>query len=169
MKSNRALILASLLIVSMSTFACPPGSVLQTGVGSQMCVPIPGMSGSASQPSATPARPAAPVWATRWGAIAIDMAMDGTGVSAVSGMKREGQASKSALQACKKKGGTQCMVKITYHDQCAVVVTGDKVFGTSSAISVEEAARIGIDWCNGQGDTNCRLYFSDCSLPERIR
>lgn len=164
-KFNRPFILASLSLVSANDGVCLPGSALQTGVDWQMYVPIPGMSERTSGPPA----PASPAWATRWGAIVVDMAMGGTGVSAVSGMKTEGQASKSAMHACKKKNGTRCTVKITYHDQCAAVITGDTVFSTASAASVEEVARIAIDWCNGQGGTNCRLYFSDCSYPERIR
>ncbi|QQP99850.1 DUF4189 domain-containing protein [Lysobacter enzymogenes] len=123
------------------------------------------MTGNDSQ--SAPSSP--PVWASRWGAIAVDLAIGGTGVSAVSGTKTERQASKGALQACKKKGGTQCSLRLTYRDQCAAVVTGEKVFSTTSAISTEEAARIGIDWCKKQNDTNCHLYFSDCSLPERVR
>lgn len=156
--------LAAGLFLLIPAHACPPGTVAQKGTGWQGCAPNPG----STQPSArTDDAPA--IWANRWGAIAVDMAANGTGVSAVSGIASERQASKGALQACKRKGGTQCEVRLTYHDQCAAVVTGDKVFSVTSAASVEEATRNGIDWCNRQGDTNCHSHFSDCSLAERVR
>lgn len=151
------------LALSLSANACPPGTAPRQGVGWQGCAPVPGTAGSGQPSSAPKSR-----WATRWGAVAVDMAINGTGVSAVSGMTRERQASSSALQACKRKGGTQCEVRLTYYDQCVAVVTGDRGFTTNSAATVEEATQIGIEKCNRQGDTNCRLHFSDCSLPEKI-
>ncbi|QWP76227.1 DUF4189 domain-containing protein [Lysobacter sp. K5869] len=165
MKFSKPILVASLLGLAMKANACPPGSTLQQGVGWQMCVPIPGMSGAAPQPSPS----VAPAWATRWGAIAIDMVGGGVGIGAARGMRKERQATNAAIRSCKQKGGTRCTVQITYRDQCAVVISGDKGFVVSNAASVEEATRIGTDRCNTEGNTNCSLYFSDCSFPERVR
>lgn len=84
-------------------------------------------------------------------------------------MKNKKKAEYLALSACKKKGGRRCEVEISYYNQCAVIVLGNEAVSSSSAASLDEAKIRGIDKCIQAGDTNCEIYFSECSLPERIR
>ncbi|MBT2746929.1 MULTISPECIES: DUF4189 domain-containing protein [unclassified Lysobacter] len=142
--------------------ACAPGEWLQQGAGWQMCVPMPGMSGNASQPGNSE-----PVWEDRWGAIAVDDIDNGVGIGSASDMRRKGQAEKAALTACKKKGGTRCAIKLTYYSQCAVLVWRDHGFNATGAPTIEKATQIGMEKCNKAKDTNCEVYFSDCSPQSR--
>ena len=157
-----------LLVLSLApyvAFACPPGTVPQQGMGWQGCAPAPGTAPSPSSRSQPQE-----VWADRWGAIAVDTIPTGSvGFSAVTGMKRKGQAEKSALKACRDKGGKQCEIMIAYHNQCAVLIWGDRTINTSGAASEELAKQRSLDKCNLANDTNCEIFYSGCSLPQRIQ
>lgn len=117
-------------------------------------------SGNNLPPSEAPAR-----YLNRWGAIA-------TGKNATLGsavdMESERDAKRVALKACQEKGGVECKLEIAYRNQCATLVTGDSVFNTSSAPTAEEAAEMGIAKCR-EADVNCRVYYSECSLPVRAQ
>ncbi|MBT2746926.1 MULTISPECIES: DUF4189 domain-containing protein [unclassified Lysobacter] len=147
-----------------SAIACAPGEWLQQGAGWEMCVPMPGMSGNNQQPVTS-----TPVWADRWGAIAVDKSNVAAGIGSASGMKRKGQAERAALKDCQNKGIARCKVKLAYYSQCAALVWGDHSSSINSAPSKEQAIQIGMDRCFQAKDTNCEVYFSDCSFPERIR
>lgn len=102
-------------------------------------------------------------WETTWGAIAGHSSKPilGTAVGANS----EAQAREIALQDCKAKGGgAGCRLDIAYHNQCAVLVTGDNIYITYSAASIKRAAELGMAEC-GKADTNCRVYYSACTEP----
>lgn len=158
-------LLILLFFTPFSALSCPPGEWLQQGVGWQMCVPIPGAQGNTS-----PAERAEPAWADRWGAIAVDRVPTGSvGFGAATAMKRKSQAERAAINACRAKGGKKCEVMITYHNQCASLVWGDQGFSTSGAASEEEAARRGMSKCTLANDTNCEIFYSGCSLPERVQ
>ena len=117
-------------------------------------------SGNNLPPSVT-----SPRYQNRWGAIATGKnATLGTAVD----MESERDAKRVALKACQDKGGVQCKLEIAYRNQCATLVTGDSVFNTSSAPTVEEAAEMGIAKCR-EADSNCRVYYSECSLPVRAQ
>ncbi|MBT2746927.1 DUF4189 domain-containing protein [Lysobacter sp. ISL-42] len=58
--------------------------------------------------------------------MAVDLTNGGVGIGSASGMKKEDQAEKSALLACKDKGGTRCSVRITYSNQCASLIWGSQ-------------------------------------------
>jgi hypothetical protein len=109
---------------------------------------------------------AEPKWADRWGAIAADPKNAKLGVAV--NMESEIEAKQAALQDCQKVGGSGCSVEIAYYNQCAVLVTGDSRFNTSRGPTIEAATKYAMDVCNG-GDENCRVYYSGCSLPERIQ
>lgn len=156
-------LLLGLLFIS-TVHACPPGTIAQQGIGWQGCAPVPGTSGSYSSTSGATA-----VWANRWGAVAIDMTLGGAGISSSSGMDKRKTAERLALAACRRKGGTQCKIEISYYNQCAVIALGSKAFSSSSAASLEEAKRLGLEKCSQSGDINCEVHFSECSFPERVR
>ncbi|WP_206409374.1 DUF4189 domain-containing protein [Lysobacter enzymogenes] len=147
-----------------NSFGCPPGEWLQQGAGWQMCVPIPGMQNRTSGPPSS-----APVWATRWGAIAVNESDIAAGVGSASGMVGKRLAESAALRACREKGINGCKVKFTYKNQCAAIVWGDHGSNVSGAASIEMATRVGLDKCVKDKDTNCEVYFTECSYPERLR
>jgi len=48
------------------------------------------------------------------------------------------------------------------------MIVGSKKYNTSSAATPEEATRNGMRTCNAS-DTNCRVYYADCSFAERVQ
>lgn len=154
----------SLCLVSAGALACPPGTVLQQGIGWQGCAPIVG-----TEPSSQSRSASREVWEDRWGAIALDDANIAAGIGSASGMRRRATAEKSALTDCKQKGIERCKVKFTYHSQCAVIVWGDQNSNITGAPSIEQATEIGMKKCEEAKDTNCETLFSECSYPERTQ
>lgn len=140
---------------------CPPGYYPVNSPGVMGCAPITNSESGGVQRTAPRA-----AWADRWGAIATDGENSILGTSV--GMRSKRQAEKTALTQCREKGGNQCEVDLAFYNQCAVLVTGDRMFTTQGAASAEEAARIGMERCN-KTDVNCHVYYSDCSFAERIR
>ena len=63
-----------------------------------------------------------PQWKRTWGAIAADGVSAALGTASGEDSKR--RAEKAALQRCRDQGGTQCVLDVSYYDQCAVLVTG---------------------------------------------
>ncbi len=116
-------------------------------------------------PSLENAAPPQERWADRWGAIATDA--DNAKLGAVVGMASETKAKRAALETCKNNGGTNCRIDISYYNQCAVLVTGDRMYSTARGATVEEAEKLGFGKCQN-ADVNCRVYYSDCSLPVRM-
>ncbi|WP_206410872.1 DUF4189 domain-containing protein [Lysobacter enzymogenes] len=136
--------------------ACPPGSVLQKGNGWEGCV----------QTSAAPGQ-SGPNWKTQWGAIATDGANAALGTSTEADSRKV--AEKTALKQCKQDGGINCKIKLAYHDQCASLISGDRLFFVQSAGTLDQSVSDGIDRCRSAGDTNCTEHYSGCSLPKRVR
>lgn len=149
-----------------NAIACPPGTVPQQGIGWQGCAPVPGTGASTPSRSASQGVDA---WEDRWGAIAVDETQNGIGIGSASGMKHKWQAEKAALKKCRNKGGSRCSVKFSYYSQCTAVVWGSNGFTINGAATKDQAAEIGIGKCKQANDTNCDVYFSDCSYPMRIR
>ena len=147
-----------------NAIACPPGTVPQQGTGWQGCAPVPGT--GPSTPSYSAPRE---IWEDRWGAIAVDDSNIAAGIGSATGMKRKSQAERAALKSCKSKGIPQCKVKLAYYSQCAALVWGDQSSSINSAPTKEQAIQIGMDRCTQAKDTNCEVYFSDCSYAEQVR
>ncbi len=151
-----------LLIIAGAAAACPegqqPAGNPTTGNPSG-CVPYAGS--QQSQPSAPQV-----IWETRWGAIATDVVRGKLG--SVVGMPNKRKAQQVAISQCRANGGTKCTVDIAYYNQCAVMIVGSKKYNTSSAATLEEATRNGMQTCNAS-DTNCRVYYADCSFAERVQ
>ena len=141
---------------------CPDGYYPANAPGVMGCAPIPDYDDGGNASSAA----ARTAWADRWGAIATD------GPNAIlgsaTGMSSRRKAEKAALSECGAKGGNNCKIDLAFHNQCAVLVTGDIGHLIQSAATVEEATRLGVEKCN-ESDANCRAFFSACSLPEVVR
>jgi hypothetical protein len=140
--------------------ACPNG----VAPGSSQCGQSPTYHGVTPTPSA----PQSPQirWADRWGAIATDGASASIGTAVQ--MRSQRKAKKAALKVCRAKGGQKCEIDLAYHNQCAVMVLGDKKYFMQGAPTIEKASQVGRQKCS-KSDTNCRIYYSGCSLPVRIQ
>lgn len=146
-----------------------PGGMQPNG---QICVPIPGYGTTNHISSPSSAQPAA-IWSDRWGAVAVtgkSLADDGAsvvGMASSTSSKRE--ARQEALDHCAEKGGVDCRLQMIYKNQCAAVSWGAEkgrfVVGDSIADAEEQAMRKCID----DGDSDCVIYYSDCSLPVRVQ
>lgn len=101
-------------------------------------------------------------WKSTWGAIAADGPRGILG--GVTDMDDKQSAENAALSQCRTSGGQNCKIELAYHNQCAVLVTGDKKYLVQSAATIPEATRLGIGKCS-QEDANCRVYYSGCSMP----
>jgi Domain of unknown function (DUF4189) len=153
-----------LLSTSNLVFAengCPDGMTPFQNGGDPVpkCYPIQGSENTA------PAQPRGR-WETRWGAIATDGSSAAVGT--VIGLKSKRQATTTAMKQCRAKGGKACKVIGSYYNQCAVIVSGDKQHQAISAATINEAAEIGMSKCSSI-DTNCRVYYAECSPPVWIQ
>lgn len=151
--------------VAYAEHGCQDGFIPVNQGSGQTCVADYNLPYWKNQSNAASA-PVGPRWKTTWGAIATDGGNSILGTSV--GMYSKRQAEKAALAQCREKGGSQCEVDLAFYNQCAVLVTGDRMFTTQGAASAEEAARIGMERCN-KTDVNCHVYYSDCSPAERVR
>lgn len=105
-------------------------------------------------------------WRTTWGAIATDNVKGVLGSVVERASKND--ASNAALAECRSKGGADCKVDLAYFNQCAAVVVGAKEYRLYGAATVDEAAQRGLNVCN-KSDSNCRVYFTECSKPIFVR
>lgn len=159
-----AVSLLSLSGHSMAEGGCPAGMIPYSGTDINSCGPIPA---GYYESSATAPRPDPPVrWADTWGAIATDGIKGSLGTAVRMPSKEE--AKRTALSQCRANGGLNCEVDLEYYNQCAVMVVGDKGYNTARAATIEKATQLGEKTC-GSTDTNCRVYYADCSLARRIQ
>jgi hypothetical protein len=100
-------------------------------------------------------------WEKTWGAIAADGARGILGAAVGAGS--EDAARQRALAECRSKGGG-CKVELAYRNQCAVLVTGDKLYNAVSSSSIERATELSMKECQSK-DSNCRVYYSACTEP----
>jgi Domain of unknown function (DUF4189) len=105
-------------------------------------------------------------WEDRWGAFAADGPSGILGTA--KGMTSKREAEKAALSQCKNRGGRACEVDLAFHNQCAVLVTGDNGYIVQGAPTVEQASQIGMQKCTALG-SNCRVYHFECSMSELVQ
>ncbi|MBX9403418.1 DUF4189 domain-containing protein [Lysobacter sp. BMK333-48F3] len=163
MKARLCLVVLALAFWAGGAYAqCPAGI---PSAGNPQCVPpnAPGWGHNSS--SGEPARPE-PVWKRTWGAIAADGVSAALGTA--SGIDSRESAEQIALMECSERGGKDCVLDVSYYDQCAVLVTGDKRYLVQTAVSIERATEVGMQKCNAK-DTNCRVYYSNCTAPIRVQ
>jgi len=137
---------------------CPDGEYPQQGPGWRTCVPIPGASNE------TQTRPAFR-WKSNWGAIAADKATASLGTTTTA--SSEDDAEQAAIKDCKARGGSRCEILITVQNACMAMVVGATRLNAKVGSTKSEAEGRGMALCNQQ-DTNCAVYYSACSVPERL-
>ena len=159
------LLLVSLLILSRIAYAedgCPPGMIPEGGPGVRSCRPIPGYNQDQSSASGPTIR-----WMSKWGAIATDTKTGGFGVSVNKNSRTE--AEYAAIADCKARGGKNCQIETWYGNRCAATVMGDNTHSANNADTEADSIQLGMKVCNEAGDKNCHVYYSGCSLPQRIQ
>ncbi|RYF58706.1 MAG: DUF4189 domain-containing protein [Cytophagaceae bacterium] len=106
-------------------------------------------------------------WERRWGAITTDAVKGVIGVTV--DQRSEGEASQAAVADCKRQGGVNCRIDVTYDNQCAVLVVGANGYNTPNAATRARATELGMKTCRDSGSPDCRVLYSACSLPVRVR
>ncbi|MFK3649761.1 DUF4189 domain-containing protein [Lysobacter enzymogenes] len=140
---------------------CPDGFTPNAaGTPGMQCIPIGGQTRPGSPSTASEQ------WSARWGAIAADNASGKTGL--MGNMTSRRKAESGALAICKRKGGSNCELKLTYYNQCGVMAWGDGKMSTASAPTIEEASDLALTECRRLAK-DCDVYFSDCSYAKRVR
>lgn len=80
------------------------------------------------------------------------------------------KAEQGALADCKKRGGGDaCKLVFSYHNQCAAVSSGRKGTMYSHAATEEIAVKNSLSKCEIEKGGDCHLYYSGCSLAERVQ
>jgi hypothetical protein len=162
--------LVALLLFGTSGLAwaeggCPSGMIPHRGTDITSCGPIPqGYYGNDNSIAPRPVDP--PVrWTDTWGAITVDNALSKVGV--VTDQPNKRAAEKAAAADCRARGGTNCVVKLAYYNQCAVIVWGDQGYNIAAAATAVEATEIGMKSC-GKADANCQVFYTGCSFAKRL-
>jgi hypothetical protein len=171
MKLNTWLWLIGLLLLSGTVHAeggCPPGQYPITGQGWQTCNPIPGYAQNQGQAAtAQPQQQPPERWQDHWGAIATYISNGSVGM--VTNLPSQSSAENAALVDYQSKHGSTCRIELSYRNQCAAFVVGDKGYNTNASTSIDEATRKGMQICTNAGHSNCHVLYSACSMPVRIQ
>ncbi|HHV7522083.1 TPA: DUF4189 domain-containing protein [Burkholderia orbicola] len=150
--------------IAQAQTACPPGMVpYGTAQDQSVCGADPNAQqqypGQSSAPSVR--------WASSWQALATDTPKGILGTS--KDQPDRALAEVAALRDCRLKGGTDCTLQISYGNGCVAMVVGDRAMNMNGGITDDDAAQKGLEMCRAAGDSNCRVYYSACSLPQRIQ
>jgi hypothetical protein len=151
--------LALVASISHAEGGCPPGQYPQQGQGWQTCVPIPGAD-NAQQPAQPTVQ-----WYPRSGAIVADGKKGVLGTS--ENERNPSDAVRKAMASCQAKGGDDCKVRDSYSNGCAVMTVGAKGFAVDGGDTIKQATSNSLAKCSADGDTECHVYYSGCSLPSR--
>jgi len=139
----------------------PPGTEGPVG-----CAPIPGYNQQQGQQQ-TP-QPPPEQWADHWGAIATDGLSGSFGAS--TNLLTRSSAEQAALTDCQSKKGSQnCKIETWYRNGCAAMVLSDKGHNVTNGATADEAIRAGMKICSAAKDGRCDVYYSACSLPQRVQ
>jgi Domain of unknown function (DUF4189) len=156
-----------ILFLSAPTYAsaqCPAGI---PSAGNPQCVPPDVFYNSL--PNTDPPPLPSPKWATRWGSIAVGIGPGGGVVGASRDATSKRKAEKEAMKQCRQHTDSRdCRIEISYYNQCGVLAWGENYYHTARAATVSEASGIAISSCNTR-TSNCKLFYSNCSYPVRVR
>ena len=157
----------TLILLTIAAYAPAAWAQCTTGVdtGGQ-CVPPdaldpPGDSNPHAQPQQSTV-----VWASRWGAIAIDASTNDMGASV--NRANEEDAITQAMHDCGLRGSQHCKLEGTYRNQCAAIAWGPHHFGLAAASDLDTARSNAIENC-AKSATDCKVLYSACSPPARVQ
>ena len=134
---------------------CPSGYYPVSSPGVMGCAPIPNQAGDSAQDT-TPRV----TWVDRWGAIASDNRTGNVGT--IGGQTSKRKARQIALERC----GAGCKIDMVYYNQCAAIAWGTGSYSVNGSATADEASTRAMGVC-GQGANDCKIIFTECSLPER--
>lgn len=164
MLALRLSLLISLLCLSCvlhAQISCPPGMMpYSTAQDVSACGPIPG--NNQMQPQAPLTR-----WESRWGAIATDPKAGSVGVS--TGMQTKEAAEQAAVFDCESKKKSLCKIALAYDNECAAMIAGNTGYNVDADSTIEKAVQSGMKTCVQSGDSNCHVFYSACSSPQRVQ
>lgn len=106
------------------------------------------------------------IWEDRFAAVATGKRASGFTASGPTASKRG--AERSALAGCQEKGGDDCKIVMSYVNSCAAIVWGLQHRTGAYGPTVEDAVEQATQRC-AQMTEDCQVFFSACSLPERVR
>ncbi|WP_407315393.1 DUF4189 domain-containing protein [Pseudomonas sp. nanlin1] len=132
---------------------CPIGAQ----AGSMQCLP--------DEPQGGYNAPAQPTgeWIKTWGAIA-QSSTTGEAGSAV-GKLSESEAEQAALRQCALEGTTDCKVFLTFHNQCAALVSSDSQSFFQGAVSERRSIKLAKKSCEASDSGPCKVMYSECTDP----
>lgn len=104
-----------------------------------------------------------PLWQDRYGAIASDSKTGSIGWFSNAKSKRE--AVKAAIEDC---GGGGCEIKAQGRNTCLASAWGGGISGYGAAAKLQLAEKQALENCMN-GGSECKITYSACSLPVRIR
>jgi hypothetical protein len=107
-----------------------------------------------------------PVWEDKWGAIALDK--DAGDAGTITDRSTKTDAVRDAMSDCQARGATGCKVVLTYYNQCAAIAWSDNSYGVSSEETLDKAKNGALSAC-GRTGSGCKIVYSACSLPRRVR
>ena len=156
------LLSASIKVNAQQQGGCP-GGLVPAPTGACVSQAEANQMQAASAGAATP-RYTGPLWQDRFGAIAVDGATGSVGWSSAATSKRNAQ--KSAIEDC---GGEGCKIRIEARNTCLAVAWGGGISGFGRDVDLHVVESTALDSCKKGGGSNCKLVYSACSLPVRIR
>jgi hypothetical protein len=106
-----------------------------------------------------------PQFASRWGAIAT---ADGAFGVAKDAETRVDAVALAVAQCDKESPQARCSERAVYFDQCIALAWGDTMNVASRSPDIVDAERSALAGC-AEKTANCRIFYSACSYPERIR
>jgi hypothetical protein len=155
-----------LLLGMFASFAacaqCAPGTTMYYSPTSAYCGPDPNYRGSQQAPQQP-----AEIWQDRYGAIYLDWTKGALGAS--SNMVSRPSAENAALADCKARGGIGCRQLNSYRNTCVAFSAADAGYAYASDRTLDAAKQASMEECKNKGNTNCRVYYTDCSQPVRIQ
>jgi hypothetical protein len=77
-------------------------------------------------------------------------------------------AQNAALNDCRFKGGTRCVVYVTHGNGCVAMVQGDQTFWIETGNDLAAAETEATSTCS-RGDQDCSVIYSNCSFPARVQ
>ncbi|WP_431123614.1 DUF4189 domain-containing protein [Variovorax paradoxus] len=142
---------------------CPPGTIDHNNgrAAAIVCSPIPGY-GQQQAPQPPPQQ-----WERRWGAIATDIPKGI--VEAITDKSSKREAEQAAMANCAAKSGSPCKLEIAYDNECVAMAAGSRAIGINTGDTKNAAIQRAMRSCNSVSTPDCRIYYSACSLPVRVR
>lgn len=161
----KALVFLLLLLLSGAAQAQQqPGvdCVPTQGQGWQGCAPIDNSVQQPQRPQPPPQK-----WTDHWGAIATNEPTSSLGVA--NNMASQSEAEQAALTDCQSKHSSTCKLETSYRNGCGALIGSTTGYVVTSKTTLDEAVQAGMLTCTKARYSNCRVYYSGCSLPVRIQ